>query len=168
MLVWFAGTAWAATWWVFQSPALDYRLLMAAAVLPIVEVPWGAGPLHSLAAAVVALVVVMVATTRSRLLRRRWLAVPIGLFAHLIFDGAWINSRIFWWPFAGSVFSAPSPELSRSWWLVVVFELIGVSAVLWMWGNFELTEAGPRSKFLSTGQLSRRNEAPVVDRDAGC
>ena len=49
MFFWFLGVSVAFVWFVFRSPALDYRLVMLGSILPIGEVVFG-GPkvLHSL------------------------------------------------------------------------------------------------------------------------
>jgi hypothetical protein len=49
MFLWFAGVSLVFVWAVFKSPALDYRLVMLGAVLPLGEVALG-GPrlLHTL------------------------------------------------------------------------------------------------------------------------
>lgn len=101
MFFWYLGLSWVAVWSVFRSPALDYRLVMAGAVLPVGELPVGTGPLHTLLAPVVALLVVMLATQGKRLVRRRWLGLPIGMFVHLVLDGAVARPELFWWPLGG-------------------------------------------------------------------
>ncbi len=65
MILWFAGMSVVIVWQVFRSPALDYRLVMLGAVLPVGEIVFG-GPrlLHTLLFAVVLLTVVMLATQR--------------------------------------------------------------------------------------------------------
>ena len=43
MILWFAGVSFVFVWWVFKSPALDFRLVMLGSVLPVGEVVLG-GP----------------------------------------------------------------------------------------------------------------------------
>ncbi len=69
MFFWYLGLSWVAVWAVFRSPALDYRLVMAGAVLPVIELPFGTGPLHTLLAPVIVLTAVMVATQGKRLVK---------------------------------------------------------------------------------------------------
>ncbi|MEI2639736.1 MAG: hypothetical protein V9F03_12195 [Microthrixaceae bacterium] len=155
MIIWFAAMSIILTWMVFQSPALDYRLVALGAVLPVIEVPFGGGPLHSLGAATFVLAVVMIATQKRRLLRRQLLGLPIGLYVHLILDGAFMDARTFWWPFMGLSFTpGPAPELSRGFWSLVM-EVIGIGAAIWAYGRFGLDDPLRRQKFLSTGQLDR-------------
>jgi len=116
--------------------------------------------LRTLLAAVVALAVVMLATLprwtdRRRLVRRRWLGIPIGMFVHLVLDGAWANTDVFWWPAFGTSFGRDRlPELDRGA-LSVVMELVGIAALIWGANRHGLREPRARERFLRTGQLPR-------------
>ncbi len=163
MFLWFAAGAAAIVWVIFNSPMIDYRVVMLGAVLPVVEVPWGVGALHTLLASVAALTVVMLATTpkglpRRRSIRRRWLGLPIGMFLHLILDGVWTDARLFWWPFAGGLpgglFGERAPELGRGVWTVAM-EAAGGLLLVWLWGRWGLDDPDRRRTFLRTGQLDR-------------
>jgi hypothetical protein len=134
---------------------------MAGALLPLVELPFGSPRvLHSVTAAVAALAVAMVVTPRQRLVQRRLVAVPIGMFIHLLLDGIWTDTRAFWWPFTGLAWSdARLPELSRGA-FDVVLELLGVLALWWCWRRFRLFEPPRRARFLRTGQLDRDVATP--------
>ncbi len=57
--------------------------------------------LHTLVGSVVLLAVVMLATRRNRLRGGKLLGIPIGMFLHLVLDGTWADSDLFWWPFLG-------------------------------------------------------------------
>lgn len=157
MLLWFVGLSLVGVWSVFRSPALDHRLVALGAVLPLAEVVAGRPlVLHTLAGAVAALAVVMAATSRRRLVRRRWLGLPIGLFLHLVLDGAWSDRRLFWWPFDGLAFvHRPLPELDRPVAVLVVQELVGLVALGWWWRRFGLADPARRRAFLRTGQVGR-------------
>jgi hypothetical protein len=156
MFFWFIGCSFAAVWLVFRSPALDHRMVMAGSVLPLLDVVWGrALVLHTLTGATVAMAVVMATTRRRRLTRRRWLGIPIGLYAHLVLDATWADARLFWWPFSGLALSDHAvPEL-RPWPVVLLLELAGVAALAWMVRTFDLTEPTRRADFLRTGRLGR-------------
>ena len=135
MLLWFAGLSVALVWSVFRDPRLDYRLVVVGALLPDVVdgVLGGARVLHSVVASVVLLVVVMLATQGRRPLRRRLLALPIGTFAHLVLDGAWTNTEVFWWPFFGTSFQgADLPSFDRPLVLLVLMEVVGLVTLLRM------------------------------------
>ena len=160
MLIWFATLSVVLTWAVFQSPAIDYRLVALGAVLPVVEAPFGAGPLHSLLAPTLVLALVMVATQRRRLVRRRWLGLPIGMYLHLVLDFAFTRTSSFWWPFLGFEFSSgPSPEWDRGV-LSLLMELVGIGVGVWAYGRFGLDDPARRSRFLRTGQLDRAVMGP--------
>lgn len=161
MIIWFAVMSVVLTWAVFQSPALDYRLVALGAVLPVIEAPFGAGPLHSLGAPTLVLVVVMLATSKRRLLRRRWLGLPIGMYLHIVLDFAWGRTETFWWPFLGLDFSAgSSPEFARGW-LSLLLDIVGVAVGVWAYRRFGLDDAARRDKFLRTGQLDRSIMGPT-------
>lgn len=158
MLLWFAGCSLVLVWQVFRDPAIDYRLVVAGALLPdAVDVfPGGPRYLHTLAASVVTLTMVMLATTGRRGLRRRLLALPIGMFLHLVLDAMWARTTVFWWPAFGLALPGhPLPSLSRPAFVLVVQELIGAVALAWWWGRFQLFEPERRRTFVTTGRLSR-------------
>jgi hypothetical protein len=161
VFLWFAGGAFVLVWVVFRSPAVDFRLVMLGAVLPVGELPFGSPRLlHSLTAAAAALGLAMLLTPRRRLAQRRLVAVPIGMFIHLVLDGIWTDTQAFWWPFAGLDWSdARLPELSRGAFNLVL-EAAGAAALWWCWRRFRLYEPARRTRFLRTGQLDRDVVAP--------
>jgi hypothetical protein len=60
------------------------------------------------------------------------LGLPIGTFLHLVFDGVFTNTEMFWWPIGGWEFSSDAlPVVARGWWNAPM-ELAGAVA-LWMW-----------------------------------
>jgi hypothetical protein len=155
MLFWFVGTAVVSVWFVFHDPRFDYRLLVVGALLPdVVDALTGAAwVFHSLAGSVGVLVVVMLATIGRRALRKRLLAVPIGMFLHLIFDGAFTNTEVFWWPFSGAGFDdAALPVADRGWWNLAL-EAVGIGLCLWAVGRFGLRDPARRRRFVRTGVL---------------
>ncbi len=157
MILWPAGMALALVWSVFRDPALDHRVVILGALLPdLVDGPFGgARVLHTLAASAVLLAVVMLVTRAHRAGRRRWLALPIGTFAHLVFDGAWTRTATFWWPLFGTSFGDALPALSRGLPLLVLQELVGAAVLAWFWHRFGLADAAVRAKFLRTGRVPR-------------
>lgn len=163
MLIWYAATAAVTVWAVFDSPALDYRLVMLGAVLPVSEVAIGRpGPMHSLLVAVAVLFVVMGLTRGTRLRRRQWLGIPIGMFAYLVFSGTWADTDAFWWPLTGAELSASDPpELDRLA-LSVILELVGIGLALWWYRRVALDQAANRDRFLRTGQLPRVTTPPTA------
>jgi hypothetical protein len=156
VLIWFAAGSVAIVWAVFQSPAIDFRMIVLGALLPLVETPWQDGPLHTLAAPTLVLVVVMLSTVGRRLVRRRWLGLPIGMFLHLVLDGSWTRSHLFWWPFSGLGFGDDQAlVVARGWWSVLL-DVAGIAIAAWLWDRFGLSDPGRRRRFLRTGQLDRQ------------
>jgi hypothetical protein len=164
VLLWFVGLSPLLVWVVFRSPALDLRVVIVGSLLPLLDGLFG-GPrvLHSLTGAVVALVLVMVATRRRRLVRRRLLGIPIGLFLHLVLDGAWADTDTFWWPFTGWRFTTDGlPELFRGGWALVM-EACGVAAMAFAYRAFGLADPDRRERFLRTGRV----DAVIDERRPG-
>ena len=150
------GAGWILVVAVFQSPALDYRMVMLGSVAALLDGLTG-GPwvLHTLLASVGALAIVMLLTQRRRLVRRRWLGLPIGMFVHLVLDGAWANTHVFWWPAFGTSFGHDRlPELDRGG-LSLLMEVAGLAALIYGWRRYGLQEPAARERFLRTGQLPR-------------
>ena len=112
--------------------------------------------MHTLVASVALLAAVMLATRGRRHARRRWLALPIGTFAHLVFDGAWATTATFWWPAFGSALDSPLPAIDRGLVLLGVQELAGAGVLAWFWWRFGLSEREVRDRFLRSGRLPRQ------------
>jgi len=139
---------------VFRSPAIDHRTVIVGSLLPLVEAALG-GPrlLHSVVGAVGLLGLVMVATRGRRLLRRRLLGVPIGMMCHLVLDGAFTRTDVFWWPVAGLDFAAGQiPEIDHLV-LSVVLEVVAVGVGIWAWRMFGLEDPAKRERFRTQGRL---------------
>lgn len=154
MLIWFAATAVVLVAVVFKSPAIDYRTVVLGALLPLLEAVLG-GPrlLHSVVGAVAVLVVVVLATQRRRLVRRRLLGVPIGLMCHLVLDGSFTRTDVFWWPVSGLDFATGQiPELSHLG-VSLVLELVGIGVAVWAWRLFGLADPAARRRFVDDGRL---------------
>jgi hypothetical protein len=151
---WFIGTAILAVGFVFRDPRFDYRLLIVGSVLPMFDgIFGGARVLHSITASIVLLAALMLATSGRKPIRRTLLGLPIGMFLHLVFDGAWNNTDIFWWPFTGLDFAdAPYPISDRG--LVsVVLEAIGIGLCVWLWRVNGFGAVGRRRQFFRDGPL---------------
>jgi membrane-bound metal-dependent hydrolase YbcI (DUF457 family) len=156
VLFWFAGVAVVLVWSVFHDPAIDHRVLIAGALLPdVVDAPLGGARVaHTVLASAALLVVVMLATRGHRHARRRWLALPIGTFVHLLADGVWSNAATFWWPFLGGRLDGRLPSLDHGVVVAVVEELAGAAAIVWFVRRFRLTDPAARRKFLRSGRLT--------------
>lgn len=159
MLIWFAVMSVVLTFVVFQSPAIDYRMVALGSLVPLIEVPFGAGALHSLLAPTVVLAVVMLLTRNRRLVRRQWLGLPIGMYLHLVLDLAWTRTEAFWWPLLGLEYTDGALETGRGAWSLVM-EVVGVVAAFWAYRRFGLDDHARRERFLRTGQLDRSVMGP--------
>ena len=83
--------------------------------------------LHSLAFSVALLAVVMVVSTGASRSASCSSGCRSARFLHLVFDGAWATTEVFWWPFSGaSIGDEPLPSVQRGWWNVPL-EAIGLA-----------------------------------------
>jgi hypothetical protein len=139
---------------IFRSAGIDYRLVALGSILPLlVDLPFGYRAYgYTLLFAVVLLAAVMLGTIgRPRLLRRRLLCLPIGVFCGLVLSGAFTNDELFWWPFLGSSFAHDA--LLPSTWVVVVEEIAGLVVCWVLVGQYDLYLRGPRQRLIRTGRL---------------
>ena len=155
MFLWFIGTATLSVLFIFRDDRFDYRYLALGAILPdLIDVgTGGAWVFHSVLGSVAVLSAVMAGARRGTSRRRKLLAVPIGMFFHLVFDGAFNNTKVFWWPFGGFNFGGANiPSFDRPI-LDVLFELAGVAMIAWIWKENNLSDPARKSDFLRTGRL---------------
>jgi uncharacterized membrane protein YvlD (DUF360 family) len=154
VFLWFVGTAVITVGMVFRDPRFDYRLLIVGSVLPISDgVVGGARWSHSLVVCVALLALVMLVTIGRRPVRRMLLGLPIGMILHLVFDGAWNDTDVFWWPLFGFGFDdAPLPVVDRGLWSLVL-EAIGLALCVWLWRHNDLGDRARRRRFLHDGIL---------------
>jgi hypothetical protein len=159
---WFLGTAIVSVWFVFRDPRFDYRLLCVGALLPDLIDVWfgGARAFHSITLSIVVLVGVVVASAGRKVWRKRALSIPIGMMLHLVYDAAFADARLFWWPLGGLSFSdKPLPSVDRGL-IDVLLELIGIAILTWVWRTFGLRSAARRLVFLRTGALTPVEAVP--------
>lgn len=158
VLFWFAVPTALAVFAVFRDASIDYRLVAVGALLPDVVdglIVRRMGPAHSVVIVVAFLFAVMGATVGHRALRKRLLALPIGMFGHLVLDGAWLTTRAFWWPItSGSRASIPS--VNRGVVVPIVEEVLGLIALVYLVRRFKLDTAARRRLFVHTGTLDPR------------
>lgn len=155
MFLWFLGTALLSVFLVFTDPRFDYRLLLVGSVLPdLIDVPFGqARWAHSLTVTVGALVAVMIVTAGRKPIRRLLLGLPIGMLLHLVWDGAFAATKVFWWPVSGSWGDNQVPSIERGW-LNIPMELVGAAVLWWAWRRFHLVEPARRTQFYRHGLLT--------------
>jgi hypothetical protein len=151
---WFIGTAIVTVGVVFRDPRFDNRLLIVGSVLPIGDGLFGgARALHSVTVSVGLLAVLMLATAGRKPIRKVLLGLPIGMILHLVYDGAWNNTEVFWWPFFGVSFDdSPLPVADRGSWAIPM-EAIGVVICVWLWRRNGLSDRSRRATFLRDGRL---------------
>ena len=121
MLFWFIGTSIASVWSVFRDPKFAYRWVIVGALVPVFSVVTVVG----------VLVVVMLLTIGKKAIRKNFLALTIGLFMHLVFDGAFLDTKMFWWPLAGLSFDGYAIPLVERGLLNIPLEIFGVGLILW-------------------------------------
>lgn len=157
--------------WVFRDPAMDLRVLLLGAFLPdLIDKPIGSilftdyfdtGRIygHTLLFAVVVLAAVMTLTRRGTPTRRRWMALPIGVFLHLLLDMP-LEAELLWWPFLGTEFPAFAEGafvdlvgylLTSPW--VVIQELVGLTYLVALYRKLRLGESERRRQLAATGTL---------------
>ncbi len=154
MFFWFIGTAVVTVGVVFRDPRFDYRLLIVGSVLPVGDALFGgARAMHSVTVSVGLLAVLMLATSGRKPIRKVLLGLPIGMILHLVFDGAWSDTEVFWWPFFGFAFDDTAlPMVERGWWSVAM-EIVGIAICVWLWRHNDLGDADRRRAFLHDGRL---------------
>lgn len=161
MLLWFAGTAVLAIWYVFRDPGFDYRLLVVGSVLPslVALVAGRATALDSITLHVVMLAVVMVVFRRGPI-RKMLLGLPLGGLLYLVFTGAWTDAEAFWWPFGGfDLDGAPATVVERGWWNAGL-EAAGLAMWAWIVRRAGLADPERRRRFWRAGQLELADAAP--------
>jgi hypothetical protein len=155
MILWYAAGSVFLVWNVFQSPGLDLRMVALGALLPLLlDLPFGEQAYaHTLLAPIVALVVVMLATAGRghKLVRRRWLGLPIGWFCGILLAGSWAHREVFWWPLFGLDFE--DAPLLPGVGIVLLEEALGLLAAWWAYRRFGLADPRRREQLLRHGRV---------------
>ncbi len=157
MFLWFVIVAPVIVAEVFRSPMADYRVVALGAALPLAEVVFG-GPrvLHTLLGSVACLGLVMAATVGRRLVRRRWLGIPIGMMLHLALAGTWADDSLMWWPAFGWDFpDGGLPEWNRPLWFGLLLEVLAIGLGVWAYRRYRLDQPENRELLVSAGHLDR-------------
>jgi len=125
MLFCFIGTSVASVWSVFRDPKFAYRWVIVGALVPVFSVVTVVGFL-------VAVMLLTIGKNFSkRTVRKNFLALTIGLFMHLVFDGAFLSTKMFWWPLAGLSLDGYAIPLIERGFLNIPFEIVGIALILW-------------------------------------
>lgn len=178
MLFWHLGATLWLFRWIFRDPKVDVRFLFVGAILPdVIDLPLGTllladrystGELwsHSLLAATLYMVVVLLATRRGRR-RRAWMALGVGWLFHLLLDGMWVDQEVFLWPFFGvEIPAGATPFWSLAWERALsdpwrwVTEALGVAYLVWLWIALGMADSERRRVTIESGRLPE-HAAPV-------
>lgn len=155
MFFWFVGLSFAIVVMIFDSPMLDYRLVMVGSVLPWLDFIWGPPfVMHSVFFPVLVMSAVMVLGWGRRLVQRRWLGLAIGLFLHLVLGATWNDATLFWWPALGVDVGDLRPPVAPTA-LAVVLEVVGLFVLVWLTRRLGLGDADRRRRFIATGHIDR-------------
>lgn len=169
MVLWHAGLAALLTYVTLGRRRIDYRYVLAGAVLPDVVdgalelLVFGDGAGRYVAHTLLAPLIVaaaVVGTLRGER-RLRAFGLFVGWLLHLVGDGMWGAPRIFLWPAFGTAFETAPPE-PYSWALftapaehiwVWLGEAAGLAVLWWFWVAFRLGEDARFRRFLKDGYL---------------
>ncbi len=165
MILWHAGLSALIVYVTLGRRRIDYRFVLAGAVIPDVvdTIVYRGSPDqaigHSiLAVVVVAIVVILGLRGETRLVV---FGLPVGWLLHLVGDGMWNAPRTFLWPAFGTSF-ARTPGEPYSWDLFTDplghlstwgAEVAGVLLLAWFWVAFGLGQEGRFGQFLKDGYL---------------
>ena len=171
MFLWHIGATVALGRYVFRDAAMDLRWLAAGSILPdVIDKPiasilfndtfhahrvYG----HTLAFPVLGLVAALVFPRRGSRIRKAAFAVVLGVFMHLVLDGAWTSPDAFLWPLFGWAFPTSSGSdfatLVRTMVtdpLVWVGEGFGAAYLIYLWRR-HLNAPGALRRFLRDGRI---------------
>jgi inner membrane protein len=169
MVFWHLGLAALVTYVSLGRSRIDYRFVLAGAILPdvvdgllglvVFSGPSGRWIAHSLLAVMAVFAVIVVAFKGER--RVAVFGLGVGWLLHLVGDGMWQAPRTFLWPAFGPKFAA-APAEPYSWDLFAdpaahlwtwAGELAGILVLLWFFVAFRLGEKDRRTRFLRDGLL---------------
>ncbi len=157
MFIWFIVLAPVLVAEVFRSPMMDLRVVALGAVLPVIEL---VSPiplyLHTMVCPLVVLTVVMLGTINRRLVRRRLLGIPIGLFVHIVLDGTWRFDELLLWPaFGFDLGDSSIPEATIKPVVGVLLECLGLVVGWWAFKRYGLGDKENLTRMIRFGQLDR-------------
>jgi len=170
VIFWHVGGSIAIARYAFRDERMDLRfLVLGALVADFIDTPVGLALYprlesvrlvgHTLAAAALAMIFVLLRTRRGRP-RKRWMPIAIGMLLHLFLDAMWQDPETLWWPFLGLDFSptgvATAAEYIRSvigdgrtW----ALETVGLTYLVVLARRARLSEAESRRRLWATGTV---------------
>jgi hypothetical protein len=169
VILWHLGTAALITYVTLGRRRIDYRFVLLGSVAPdavdaVLGVVWtlgrsGRGIAHSIVAACVVAVVIVVAARGER--RLALFGIAVGWVLHLVADGMWQAPETFLWPAFGTAFAGAPAEpysvdvFARPLDHVVTWlgEIAGALVLAWFWFAFELGRDGRAARFARDGRL---------------
>ena len=125
MLFWFIGTSVASVWTVFRDPKFAYRWVIVGSLIPVFSVVTVVGVLTAV------MLLNIGGNPTKKAARKNFLALTIGLFMHLVFDGAFLDTKMFWWPLAGLTTDGYAIPFVERGFLNIPFEIVGVALIMW-------------------------------------
>lgn len=174
MILWHLGGTVAIVRYAFRDERMDLRFLMIGALLPdLIDTPIGllaysaTGGVrlvaHSLLAASVVMVAVLLRTRRGRP-RKRWMPLAVGMLVHLFLDAMWADPETLWWPFLGMSFSPADAAAVGDYlsgvlgdWRVWALEAVGLLYLLGLARRASMLTPDARKRFVATGVV----DAPI-------
>lgn len=172
MFLWHVGMTVLIARYVFRDPAMDLRWVVLGSVLPdLIDKPIAAILFHetfhthrvyghALVFPVALMVAGLLLTRRGSTARKAAFGVVIGVFVHLVLDGAWTSPEGFLWPFFGWSFppvaGSDLPTLLRHmltdpW--VWAGEAAGAAYLVYLWRRY-LSSKGALAAALRTGRVA--------------
>lgn len=150
MILWHLGLAAALVYVTLGRRRIDYRMILAGAVLPDVVDLGGKGYAHTLLAAVVVCVGVVLLTRGER--RLSLFGLGVGWLTHLVGDAMWELPKTFLWPAFGTGLDRTAGDYSLTTW-PLVGEVVGALILWWFWVAFEMSKDDRFRTFLRDGYL---------------
>ncbi|MEE2767649.1 MAG: metal-dependent hydrolase [Actinomycetota bacterium] len=155
MFIWFIALSVSSVALIFRSSTLDFRIVVLGCLLPLIEGAFGGRwVLHTLMCNAILLLGVMALAQGRRLAQRRWLGLPIGTLSHLMLDGTWTDTSVFWWPFAGvEALGVEAVSEFERLPAGLLLEAAGLVVGLWAWSKFRLSDPVVRRALVMDGRL---------------
>jgi membrane-bound metal-dependent hydrolase YbcI (DUF457 family) len=172
MILWHLGGTIAIFRYVFRDPNVDLRFLALGALLPdLLDKPLGTVIFpavfnsssqvigHTLLFSIALMSVVLLTTRRGRV-RRRWMALAVGALIHLLLDAMWTVQETFLWPAFGWEFPPGLPDywsgllerlLADPW--RILQEAVGLGYLIYLYRKARLSDQERRSELLHTGRV---------------